>query len=178
MNEQYNLKIKVCLIGDTSVGKTSLVRRYVMDVFDDKYILTLGTKISKKRLLIKKNKLDINLTLAIWDVMGQKYFTNIFDKAFKGAKAAILVCDVTREDTLKNILMWESRLKEVTGDIPLLLLANKSDLTGEYEFSETDLQKYSSGLHAPFFMTSAKCGDNVINSFYKIGELVTTDIFN
>lgn len=177
ISEQYNIKVKICLIGDSSVGKTSLVRRYVMDIFDDKYISTLGTKISKKLVIIKKNNMDINITLSIWDILGQEDFKNIHTMAFKGAKAAMLVCDLTREDTLKNILTWESRLKEATGKIPIVLLANKSDLSSDYAFTQDDLKLYSSELGAPFFMTSAKFGDNVLKTFYKIGELITNEIF-
>ena len=174
--DQYNMKVKICLIGDSSVGKTSLVRRYVMDIFEDNYISTFGTKVSKKQVIIKKDDKNINLTLSIWDVLGQEDFKKLQGIAFQGAKAAMLVCDLTREDTLRNILTWESRLKEVTGEIPIILLANKSDLTSDYEITNNDLQSYSSELSAPFFLTSAKFGDNVIKTFYTIGDLITTEI--
>lgn len=77
----------------------------------------------------------------------------------------------------KNILIWKSRLNEVTGEIPMILLANKSDLTIDYAFTEAELQSVSSDLNATFFLTSAKFGDNVIKAFYKIGELVINKIF-
>jgi small GTP-binding protein len=147
-----------------------------MDIFDDRYISTLGTKISKKQLKLKKKDLNIRLTLSIWDVLGQKHFKNVQAMAFKGAKAAMLVCDITREDTLQNLLNWKSQLNEVTGEIPIILLANKSDLTNNYDFTERELRSLSSELDAPYYITSAKFGDNVIKTFYKIGDLITSEI--
>ena len=176
--EQYSMKVKICLIGDSSVGKTCLVRRYVLDLFTDNYISTLGTKVSKKQITLKIDNKIINLVLAIWDVLGQDYIETLHSKAFTGAKGAMLVCDLTREDTLKNILTWEARLKEITGKIPLILLANKSDLTSDYEFTQDDLLLFSSKLLAPSFMTSARFGYNVNNTFYKIGDLIANKMLN
>lgn len=176
MFESYNIKIKICLVGDSSVGKTSLVRRYVLDIYDDKYISTLGTKVSKKQMIIKKMNKNFKLTLSIWDVLGQKDFKNIHDMSFKCAKGALLVCDLTRKETFKNISIWESRVKKVAGEIPIVILTNKSDLTDEYAITEANIQLYSAQFNIPFFMTSAKYGDNVIKSFYKIGDLVIKKI--
>ena len=177
MPEAYNIKVKICLVGDAQVGKTSLVRRYVMDFFDDDYIATLGTKISKKKLIIKKDNKEFNLTLSIWDVLGQKELKNIQKMAFQGSKGAIFVCDITREETLRSVLTWIADVKKVTGEIPFVLIANKCDLTDDYSFSEKDIEAYSSQLNAPYFMTSAKFGDNVIRMFYKIGDLIIDTIF-
>jgi hypothetical protein len=68
-------------------------------------------------------------------------------------------------------------LNEVTGEIPIILLANKSDLTNNYDFTERELRSLSSELDAPYYITSAKFGDNVIKTFYKIGDLITSEIF-
>jgi small GTP-binding protein len=175
-SERYNVKVKICLIGDASVGKTSLIRRYVLDVFDDKYINTLGTKVSKKKLIIKKMDQEFDLTLSIWDVLGQEDFEKIQTMAFQGSKGALLVCDITRKDTLANLSNWHHRLKEVAGDIPIIILANKSDLQDQYTFNEHDIEEFSSGLNASYFLTSAKDGDNVIKTFYKLGDMITTSI--
>ena len=156
MAEPYNLKVKICLVGDSAVGKTSLIRRYVMDIFDDRYISTLGTKVSKKRLIIRKPNADIDLTFSIWDVLGQEDFPGVKTMAFKGSKGALLVCDLTRKDTLDHLLTWASRIKEVSGNIPMILLGNKADLTSEYAYSEKEVQEMSAQLDAPYFLTSAR----------------------
>lgn len=177
MEEPYSLKVKICIIGDSQVGKTSLIRKYVIDIFDDKYISTLGTKVSKKQIKIKKKTAEVDLTLSIWDVLGQEEFSKIQNMAFKGSRGAFIVCDVTRNETLKSTYNWAKKIREVNGDIPIILLANKADLTSDYAFNENDLSKCSEHLKIPFFKTSAKFGDNVIKSFYTLGSLIAVDIF-
>ncbi len=177
MPEQYKIKVKISLIGDSRVGKTSLVGRYVKDYFGDKYITTIGTKVSTKQLKLKKQGKEINLTLSIWDILGQEQFTKVQTMAFDSSKAAFIVCDLTNKESLENILKWHQRLTEVTGDIPIIILANKCDLTDQYCFGEPELNEYATKLNAPYFITSAKKGDNVIKAFYKIGEDIINYIF-
>src|SRR6058998_257115 len=104
--ESRRMKIKVCLVGEAAVGKTSLIRRFVLDDFDDKYIQTLGTKVSKKELSLPgpagDGKLKVDMT--IWDIMGQKGFRELLKEAyFYGAKGIFAVCDVTRRVTLDDL---------------------------------------------------------------------------
>src|SRR6266702_3278588 len=95
---------KVLLIGDASVGKTSLVRRFVIDKFDDRYIVTIGTKTSRKPMEFKyePQQLAITLTLNIWDIIGQKEMKKLHTLYFKGSEGVIVVCDMTRADTLAS----------------------------------------------------------------------------
>jgi len=79
--------------------------------------------------------------------------------------------------TLENLLGWSQRLKDVAGEIPTIVLANKSDLTDHYISTDQELQEYSSRLNAPYFKTSAKFGDNVLRTFYKLGEFIADDVF-
>jgi small GTP-binding protein len=177
MSVTSRLKVKICLIGDTNVGKTSLIRRYVMDIFDDKYITTLGTKVSKKQIVIKRSNDELFLLFSIWDVLGQESFKKIQNVAFKGSQGALLVCDLTRKQTLENLANWNQRLTDATGKIPKIVLANKSDLIDKHKFTDEQLQEYSSRLDAPYFKTSAKFGDNVIRAFFKLGEFIADDVF-
>ena len=130
-------KRKICLIGDGGVGKTSLIRKYVLDQFDDSYLETLGTKASKKRIKYKINEdYIIDLNLVIWDIMGQREFRNIQVMAYKGANAALIVCDVTRKETLYNIAFWQMDLYRVTREIPIIILANKYDCQDQIQITE------------------------------------------
>ncbi|MFW9876657.1 MAG: Rab family GTPase [Candidatus Thorarchaeota archaeon] len=176
MSEFFDVKVKICLVGDISVGKTSLVRRYIMDIFDDTFVSTLGTKISKKIIRINKNNHHYHLTLSIWDVLGQNNFENMDSWAFEGTKGAMLICDLTRKDTLKNTLLWIERVKKVAGEIPFIILANKSDLKNDYEFDNEDLLSFSSKLNLHAYTTSAKLGENVTNTFHRLGDLVIENI--
>ena len=172
MVKTIEVKKKVCLIGDPAVGKTSLIRKYVTDIFDDKYIGTLGTKVTKKRVIIEKPDINYDLTLAIWDILGQKEFQRIQNMAYRGAKGVFLVCDLTRKDTLDGLREWREAITQVAEDIPSIILANKCDLDTK-EFGENEIKSIASQMNnAPYLITSAKTGDNVNQAFYRIGEFV------
>jgi small GTP-binding protein len=176
MVEIQELKTKICLIGDWGVGKTSLIRKFVFDQFDDKYLVTLGTKVSKKRIKFKKNNGDIiDLNLLIWDVMGQQQFKKIQLLAYKNTDGVFIVCDITRKDTLTSIVKWYNEILKITGKIPIVILANKSDLVGQEKFSQDELAEVANRLQATYFYTSAKTGANIEPAFKKMGiKLIST----
>ena len=165
------MKFKICLIGDWGVGKTSLIRKYVLDQYDDIYITTLGTKTTKKQITFKinENKL-VNLTLQIWDTMGQHDFYTIQKFAFQGTHAAFIVCDVTRKESLWSLSYWREQLFEIAEEIPIIILANKNDLQNRAQLSYKNLDDVSKQLHAPILYTSAKTGENVEHAFLEIGK--------
>ena len=104
MPETEQVSMKIVLLGDPSVGKTSLIKKYVLDIFHDQYLSTLGTKVTTKKLLFpgKSTNNNIELTLIIWDVMGQSGYKLIHESAFQSSKGAIIVCDLTRKETFQN----------------------------------------------------------------------------
>ncbi len=175
MNQPITLKIKVCLLGDGAVGKTSLIRRYVENMFTDDYLLTIGTRTSKKKVIIKKPELqkDFYLTLIIWDIMGQISFRKLLHPSYlKGAKGALLVCDLTRNETLEHLDDWIDSLYVEGHVMPSVFVANKSDLEGQTEFGLAEVEKVASANDSPFFTTSAKTGENVENAFKVLGEKI------
>jgi len=165
------LKRKICVLGDWGVGKTSLIRKFVLDQFDDSYLATFGTKSTKKRIIFKKDDSNmVDLTLIIWDVMGQQEFKKIQTLAYAGTQAAFIVCDITRKETLYDTAMWQLDLYNITQEIPIIVLANKADLKNEAEITEDDLKEVTEGLHAPCFFTSAKTGENVEKAFLELSK--------
>jgi small GTP-binding protein len=162
-------KFKVTILGNEKVGKTSLIKRYVYDKFDDAYLMTLGTKTTKKTVLLKGDQGDVEVKMVIWDIMGQREFSRAFSSFFSGSKGGILVSDMTRRTTLKNIPNWVDDLFSITGPIPLILVANKSDLS-EQSFGFEELEATAKKYNAPFFMTSAKTGENVERFFYTLAK--------
>lgn len=169
-----HIKRKVLLLGDGAVGKTSLIRKFVTDKFDDKYIATIGTKVTKKELELKSNNEVIYLTLMIWDVLGQKGYRAVQSSSFKGADGVILVCDLTREETLRSLEeYWLHSIGDKLSNIRLVFVANKSDLAGDARFSFEELQKLASKYRTEAFSSSAKTGENVEKLFLTLGGMLT-----
>ena len=169
------MKMKVCLVGEAAVGKTSLIRRFVLDDFDDKYIQTLGTKVSKKELAFPKPTGDgpLKVDMTIWDIMGQKGFRELLKEAyFYGAKGILAVCDVTRRTTLDDLDDWIEGVYSVTGKIPIQFLANKWDLRDRAEFGEAEIQQVTRAYDSPFSVTSAKTGENVESGFESLAARI------
>ncbi|UCE73410.1 MAG: GTP-binding protein [Methanomassiliicoccales archaeon] len=167
------MKIKICLAGDARVGKTSLIGRYVHDVFGEKYLSTLGTKVSRKEISLEypERETEIKMEALIWDIMGQKNFRKLFsEKYFNGANGIIGVCDLTDEQSLKSLYEWINTARRFAGDVPVILLANKNDLIEEIKLRPDDLQKTASDLGFGYLLTSAKTGENVPQAFLTIGK--------
>ena len=172
------MKMKVCLVGEAAVGKTSLIRRYVLDDFDDKYIQTLGTKVSKKELQVPRPKGDdpLKVDMTIWDIMGQKGFRELLKEAyFYGARGILAVCDVTRRATLDDLDDWIEGVYSVTGKVPIQFLANKWDLRDKAEFRETEILQAIRAYDSPFSFTSAKTGESVESGFQSLAERVAKE---
>jgi small GTP-binding protein len=170
MVEIRDMTKKICVIGDAAVGKTSLIRRFVVEKFDDKYITTIGTKTSKKTMTIRGGATDIYLTLMIWDVLGQKNFEKLHKSAYKGASGAFVVMDLTRKETLTTFSAWVKSLYKITGEIPIVVLANKHDL--EPAFGRKEIEAVIEEYEFPYILTSAKTGENVNDAFYSLGRMM------
>jgi len=168
-----NLIKKVCLLGDGAVGKTSLIRKYVYDAFDDKYLMTIGAKVTKKVLDVETTDgTQIHLTIMLHDIVGQVEFERIHKQYYRGSEGAVLVCDLTRKDTLEHLGWWLESLSEVVGDVPVTLIGNKQDLKDEHQVTFKDMAALAKEYHCPYYLTSAKTGENVENVFENIGRRV------
>jgi small GTP-binding protein len=171
--DDLRIKRKIVLLGDSAVGKTSLIRRFVTDRFDDKYITTIGTKVTKKELCITKDDRKIDLTLMIWDVLGQKGYTNVQARSFQGADGVLYVCDLTRADSLDNInSYWLAELGKVASNVPAVLVGNKIDLQDERKVSDDMLSTFADQFKMPHYLSSAKTGENVERVFQSLGEQI------
>jgi small GTP-binding protein len=157
---------KVCLLGDGGVGKTSLVRRYVEDAFNDNYIISFGTKVSKKVI----NLAEVELTLMIWDILGQKGDDTLHAAYYRGANGALLVGDQTRPETMKHLVKWSEDFLNVSPNAKIVAAANKSDLESVIQANE--LHELALALGTEFIHTSAKTGDGIEKIFLTLGKSI------
>ena len=181
------VKKKIVLLGDSSVGKTSLIRKYVFDQFEDSYISTIGSKVTRKDLQIENSNGSVDMSLMIWDLIGREGYVGFHAKTFTGVNGALLVTDLTRRETLESLeRYWIPALFNVVENVPLVFAANKSDLGSESEFEIDDLNdigsKYNGRLNddlstglPPVFQTSARSGDHVINAFESLGYMMLSE---
>jgi len=159
------LKKKVCMLGSFSVGKTSLVRRYVESLYEEKYLTTVGVKVDKKTLHVDGEE----VTLLLWDLAGDDDFQKLRMTYLNGASGYLLVADGTRRATLEKALEVHERVKSALGEIPFVMALNKCDLAADWEVTEEAEQ----GLRArgwTVLRASAKTGEAVEELFQSLAR--------
>ena len=166
------LSKKVCLLGDFAVGKTSLVRRFIYNLFDDKYLSTIGVKVSRKVLVLPDADEATELSLLLWDLAGGEEFNDVRTSYLRGAAGGILVCDLTRQATLVNLSAYAHDLRQMSPQARIIIAANKADLTTQQRLSEDHVRSIAARIGAPYFLTSARLGNCVDELFRHIGQLL------
>ncbi|MDI1449072.1 GTP-binding protein [Polyangium sp. 6x1] len=157
-------KRKVCLLGATGVGKTSLVARFVRSIFSDRYQTTIGTKIETKHLVYGEHV----LVLVLWDLSGEDEFQRVRLSYLRGAAGYLLVADGTRRATVETAMALHQAAAEHLGDVPRVLVLNKADLRDFWELDDAYERELASRW--PVFETSAKTGAGVEEAFRALGN--------
>lgn len=173
-SEIKRLNLKLILLGDTSVGKTSILTRYVDNKFDDKYKCTV--EVERKTKVID---VDLNNTvnMNIWDTVGQEKFRTLTRQYYHDCHGAVIVFDLTKRETFEYLPKWIKELKDNGPDkIAILILGNKSDLTDERVVSPEEITKFIEDNYL-FFEVSAKNGNNITLAFDKIREKILEGIY-
>ncbi len=167
------LKIKICLIGEQRVGKTCLIRRFVLNEYDEEYMRTLGTLISKRSVAVKHEDRDLQVDLIIWDIMGEKGFMELLQEAyFYKANGVLAVADATRPETIRALRDWIRSAVASAGPVPTLILGNKADTLADPKAREAELIDLARGAKCPCLLTSAKTGLNVDRAFRELATSV------
>lgn len=157
------IKKKICMLGAFSVGKTSLVQRFVKSIFSDKYLTTVGVKVDKKSVHVDGQDVD----LLLWDIYGEDEFQKVNVSYLRGASGYFLVVDGTRKNTLETAFMLRERAEGAAGSVPFIMLFNKADLEDEWEIDGNMLTDLSDqGL--TIMKTSAKTGEAVEDAFLSL----------
>lgn len=159
------LQRKICMLGAFSVGKTSLVRRYVTGVFSEAYMTTVGVKIDKKSIELGGRTLD----LILWDLAGEDEVSTIRLSYLRGSAGYLVVADGTRRVTLEVARSLQQRVEAELGRPPFVVLLNKNDLVDDWQVSQDEIAALAEGGWS-IRTTSAKTGEGVEDAFRELAE--------
>ena len=158
---------KLILTGNYGVGKSSLIKRFVENMFTESYIATIGVEISKKAVVMNE---DTTIDFVLWDIGGQiSTMAPYRHRFYEGASAAFIVIDRTRPNNLESVKTWYKEIREaVSRVIPVVIVGNKSDLQNELVITEEEIKVVARELGFHYILTSARTGENVNEAFLYI----------
>ena len=173
IEEDYDEKIKLMILGDSTVGKTALLRKYCKNDFLGKYVTTVGIDFQMKYIDYNNKK----IRLQIWDTAGEERYRVVTKNYFNASDGFIIVYDITSRETFKNINNWIEQITTICGEnIKCIIFGNKIDLINQRQVQKEEGQKLAQKYKFNFFETSAKNGDNVEEGFKSIINDVMDDI--
>ena len=171
--ENYDLIFKLILIGDSGVGKTNILSRYINNEFSFSTQSTVGVEFGSK--FIKKN--DKIIKLQIWDTAGQERYKSITTAYYNGSRGAFIVYDISRRTSFENIDKWIDELKtNGSEDITIILVGNKSDLSDKREVKTEEVERKSKQYKIAFCETSALNGNNIEKAFDLLIKEITKNV--
>ena len=160
--DEYDMMIKVILIGDSGVGKTNIMSKFLKNQFLENSKATVGVEFGSKLFIHENHKIKAQ----IWDTAGQEKYKAITGAYYKGSKGALVIYDITRKDTFVNIEKWVNDLK-TTGDpkITIIIIGNKNDLADKRQVTKEEGEEKAKSFGCAFLETSAFSGDNIDKAF-------------
>ena len=168
-DENYDFIFKVLLLGNSDVGKSSLLLRYVDSVWSDTFVPTIGVDFKVKTIDIDGKKVK----LQIWDTAGQERFRTVVSTYFRGAHGIFLIYDITNRDSFKNLENWLIEIeKNASENVLKILIGNKNDLEDERDISPDEGKSFANRNGMQFMETSAKMNTNVNEAFETLGKLM------
>ncbi|KAG8714490.1 Ras- protein Rab6 [Ceratobasidium sp. 428] len=158
-------RTKIVLLGDQSVGKTSLITRFMYDTFDNTYQATIGIDFLSKTMYLD----DRTVRLQLWDTAGQERFRSLIPSYIRDSSVAIVVYDITNRNSFMSTSKWIDDVRSERGtDVIIVLVGNKADLSDKRQVTLEEATQKSTELNIMFMETSAKAGHNVKTLFKKI----------
>ena len=163
------INLKIILVGDVSVGKTSVIERYINNNFKDDYTCTIQAE--QKTKIINEDS-NTSIRMDIWDTAGQEKFRSLTRQYYRDSQGAIIVFDITKKKTFDSLQTWIDDIQDYSDkDIPIIIVGNKSDLIDEREVSENNINEFLNDKYT-YFEVSAKYGNNIDLAFNKIKKLI------
>ena len=173
--KKYDYIFKLILIGNSCVGKSSIIQRYIQKTFNDEYTCTIGVDFFMKTLDINDNLIKLQL----WDTAGTEKFKSITTGYYRGANAAFVVFDLTSRISFDSVSEWIQNYyyySNPNSEKNVVLIGNKSDLKENREISDEEINKFAINNNIKYFETSAKNGNNIEECFYYIAEKLMKDM--
>ena len=167
--EEYDYIFKVLLIGNSDVGKSSIILRYVDETWTDVFVPTIGVDFKVKTLKVDNKQVKMQ----IWDTAGQERFRTVVSSYFRGSHGLFLIYDITNRDSFKNLENW---LKEIEGEasekVLKILIGNKCDLEEDRDIKYEEGQAFANRNGMQFMETSAKANTNINEAFEALAKLM------
>jgi Ras-related protein Rab-1A len=169
IEEDYDYIFKVLLLGNSDVGKSSIILRYVDQTWSDIFVPTIGVDFKVKTLVIDKK----NVKMQIWDTAGQERFRTVVSSYFKGSHGIFIIYDITNRESFKNLENWLGEIEKNASDKVLkILIGNKCDLEQEREIQFEEGQAFANRNGMQFIETSAKNNTNINEAFEALAKLM------
>jgi len=163
-NSSETIQLKLLMLGDSAVGKTSLILRYCENTFTDTFIGSLTEEYKEKKVTVDGKTCEIQ----IYDTAGQERFRKVTSSYFRGGQGVMLCFDLTKKTTFENLSKWMQEIKKYGDDgVSIVLVGNKKDL-GVAEVTSNDIEQFIRENHLEYFETSAKDGSGVEDAFLKL----------
>lgn len=163
--ENYEMIFKIVLIGDSFVGKSNILSKYLKNEFNEDSKATVGVEFGSKATTIEGHSIKVQ----IWDTAGQERYKAITNAYYKGALGAFLVYDITRKETFDNVDKWISELKtNGSKNISILIIGNKCDLDDKRQITKADAEQKAKNYNVAYMETSALSGENIEVAFETI----------
>ena len=167
--EDYDYIFKVLLLGNSDVGKSSLLLRFVDALWNESFVPTIGVDFKVKTIEIGEKKVK----LQIWDTAGQERFRNVVATYFRGSNGILLIYDITNRESFKNLESWLIEIeKNASENVLKILIGNKNDLESDRVISSEEGQNFANRNGMQFIETSAKLDTNVSEAFHTLGKLM------
>ena len=168
----FDVKYKLMVIGESKVGKTSLIKRYTKNEFGGVYLTTVGMDFQDKIIGIENKK----VRLQVWDSAGQERFRNITKSYFQSSDGLLVVYDIADKESFEKISFWMNSIKNYAPEnVKLILIGNKCDLVNQRQVSVEEGENYAKKFNIKFFESSAKDGTNVNELFFYLANEIYKD---
>jgi small GTP-binding protein len=169
IGRKFDFSLKVVVVGDSGVGKTCLLLRYVRDIYDPDTQPTLGVEFMTKIIETTKHRIQLQL----WDTAGQELFRSVTRGYYRGSAGAFLVFDLCNHDSFDHIGRWLHDVKEVArADVVTILLGNKSDLAAKRDVTAEEAEKFATANNMRYFETSAKTGGQIAEAIVACVDVI------